>query len=294
MAHSHEHTDTHYLDQLCLVGFSAAFGGVCLSLCTWQKPMLNLLLAVYLHDFVLVGGVLLLGLAFIRLGFLWKSIRVHLFPRSLLRTVSPQAWIWQPCPQHVHNWVPWRYVILLVPIILFLLGLPSRLPDIRAEAVQLDMAREAAGYSSVIAAAEQPLPCLATLGVLQAETSFGPITTVPLKVLNEASLTPEAEMEWTGRVVRVEGQYQPNNEHQFAVFRWGGWDGRRQSYSSVAIVCQERVLGLQKWVRVTGRVEFRRTGNASAVVLRVPSRNGIVGIPEPENPFDQPAPEKVE
>src|SRR5206468_1909012 len=31
---------------------------------------------------------------------------------------------------HDHGWAPWRYVVILVPIILFLLGLPNRPPGI--------------------------------------------------------------------------------------------------------------------------------------------------------------------
>src|SRR5262249_19119922 len=30
---------------------------------------------------------------------------------------------------HDHGWAPWRYVVLLVPVILFLLGLPSKGPQ---------------------------------------------------------------------------------------------------------------------------------------------------------------------
>ena len=44
MSHIHEESETYYLDQLCLIALSGAFGGVCLTLYFWQVPMLNLML----------------------------------------------------------------------------------------------------------------------------------------------------------------------------------------------------------------------------------------------------------
>src|ERR1700730_8043006 len=73
MAHFHEDSDSYYLDQLCLIALSGAFGGVCLSLFFWQKTMLELMLGPQFHAFVLASGILLVGLALIRGTILWKS-----------------------------------------------------------------------------------------------------------------------------------------------------------------------------------------------------------------------------
>ena len=52
MAHHHDHEDdTYFVDQLCMVGLSGAFGVICLCLYFWgapqgQQSMLDLLLAI--------------------------------------------------------------------------------------------------------------------------------------------------------------------------------------------------------------------------------------------------------
>src|SRR6202023_2261276 len=45
---------------------------------------------------------------------------------------------------HDHDWAPWRYVVLLVPIMLFLIGLPNKGPQVRAAAAQVDLSQGAA------------------------------------------------------------------------------------------------------------------------------------------------------
>src|SRR5262245_3709363 len=74
MAHSHDtHGDSYYLDQLCLVGISAAFAAICLTLYFWQTSMLKLLLAPQFHEFVLYSGILLMILVVVRAAVLWRS-----------------------------------------------------------------------------------------------------------------------------------------------------------------------------------------------------------------------------
>src|SRR5438128_617080 len=41
---------------------------------------------------------------------------------------------------HDHGWAPWRYVVLLVPVILFLLGLPNK--PLQAPAVDVNLFRD--------------------------------------------------------------------------------------------------------------------------------------------------------
>jgi hypothetical protein len=75
MAHHHDHhDDTYYLDQLCLVALSAAFGGVCLTLYFWQTNMLNLMLGKQFHNFVGASGVVLVVLAVVRAASLWIAV----------------------------------------------------------------------------------------------------------------------------------------------------------------------------------------------------------------------------
>ena len=74
MAHIHEDSDTYYLDQLCLIALSAAFGGVCLTLYFLNTNMLKLMLAPQFHEFILWSGIALLVLAIIRSAVLWRQV----------------------------------------------------------------------------------------------------------------------------------------------------------------------------------------------------------------------------
>src|SRR5438128_8580646 len=74
MAHLHEHSDTYYLDQLCLIALSAAFGGVCLTLYFLNTNMLQLMLGSQFHDLVALSGFVLVGLAVTRGVILWRQV----------------------------------------------------------------------------------------------------------------------------------------------------------------------------------------------------------------------------
>ena len=179
--HSHDEGDSYFIDQLCMVGLSGAFGVICLCLWLWQtvfkKPdqqaMLGNLLAPEFFPFVLASGVGLVIIAFTRGWILWHQSRDPVFlksrehhhdhdhahehahaiqeksPLQLAVTTAPPHEHGPACdhdhdhagPQvhvhppghadhdegdHDHGWAPWRYVVILVPIILFLLGLPNR------------------------------------------------------------------------------------------------------------------------------------------------------------------------
>src|SRR5579862_4094433 len=71
--HSHEE-DSYYLDQLCMVTLSAAFGGICLALYFWKTDMLTRLLGPQFHLFVLISGFTLVGLAILRASSLWVQV----------------------------------------------------------------------------------------------------------------------------------------------------------------------------------------------------------------------------
>ncbi len=61
--HTHQHEENnYYLDQLCLIAVSAAFGGICLALYFWKTAMLKDMLAPQFHAFVLLSGVTLVAL----------------------------------------------------------------------------------------------------------------------------------------------------------------------------------------------------------------------------------------
>lgn len=198
MAHGHNHhdDDTYYLDQLCLTGISAAFGGVCLVMYFWQPEMLNRLLAPQFHPFVMLSGIGLLALVAVRSATLWHETSArtaaaghahhhheHEHPHDHEHDHASCAGHEHDHAHehghdrahghgpgedqddgHTHAWAPWRYVVLLVPIMLFLLGLPAR--GLNAQAVEMDMTREATGWGSLLALGPAPLQQVVALVAL--------------------------------------------------------------------------------------------------------------------------------
>lgn len=147
MAHTHAHNEeqTYYLDQLCTIGVCALLGGVCVVL--WLRGALGLLADPF-HLAVLLGGVALLAVAALRGVTLWTS-----FSRSGAHHGHTHAHAHDHDhaedgghehhhhehehhhQEHVHaghdhghdhGWNPIRYVFLLVPIVLFLVRMPSQ------------------------------------------------------------------------------------------------------------------------------------------------------------------------
>jgi uncharacterized membrane protein YcgQ (UPF0703/DUF1980 family) len=57
---------------------------------------------------------------------------------------------------HDHGWAPWRYIVLLIPLMLFLLGVPNKAMPL-ANAGQVDMTREAASVMRFMAACPVPM-----------------------------------------------------------------------------------------------------------------------------------------
>ncbi len=206
--HSHDHhgdEDNYFIDQLCMVGLSGAFGVICLCLWFWQTGMLNNLLDKQFHLYVLLSGIVLTSIAFTRGWVLWQQSRDSSFRKPHdhghshdhdhgrhhehpLEHSAPEKPLVElaimPAPAHVHGpacghehaagetcghehahhehdhhigkahvhhdhdeadhdhgWAPWRYVVVLIPIILFLLGLPNRqlsIADTGAERLLID------------------------------------------------------------------------------------------------------------------------------------------------------------
>jgi hypothetical protein len=225
MAHEHDHdTDTYYLDQLCMIGIAGAFAGICVTLYFLNTGMLGIMLAPFLHPFVLASGIALLVIVLIRAAVLWKAVgdkpvlrsqplhhhdhhhhdhdhhdhghhhhdhghgghdhhhdehvqshqphtheHVHAGP-ALQHTGAAPMPVVAPAHNHDHDhdhgWAPWRYVVLLVPLMLYLLGLPSKALPL-GDGGPVDITKEAVLYSSVVALGPAPLnqavmACVAT------------------------------------------------------------------------------------------------------------------------------------
>ena len=330
MSHIHEESETYYLDQLCLIALSGAFGGVCLTLYFWQVPMLNLMLGPQFHGFVLASGVLLLVLAGIRAVILWKAAGQA---KSSLALVHDHAHghehhHHENCDHnhdhghdhhhghshdhdhghshdgHDHDWAPWRYVVLLLPIMLFLLGLPNKGPAVHGASTPVDLTNESIGYATLVAGGALPLQQVTPAAILSSKFvmaeqdvianlqkwRFAPTMsadssalaeTLDFKRLESAARDADSRSEWDGKWITVKGQFAPNrqNDHQFSLVRFQirccGADAVRLN---VPMVCKESLQDTKEgeWVNVTGRIRFQRHGDSKFItVLQVPSRQAV-------------------
>jgi hypothetical protein len=195
---------------------------------------------------------------------------------------------------HDHGWAPWRYVLLLVPIILFLLGLPNKGPQAAPVRVNLDLTNEAAVYAGMIASAPtnaEGVP--GWLAVLYLGT--GEVQDVQFKDLESYASSEESRSQWQGKTIRVRGQYAPSpgSDHFFSLVRF-----RIQCCGADAIplripmVTRDKLsdrseLKLNQWVKVTGVVDFQQDRGRYITVVRALNNRAIEACNPDSNPYIQ-------
>src|SRR5262249_48729445 len=101
---------------------------------------------------------------------------------------------------HEHGWGPWRYAVLLLPVVLFCLHLPNE------------------GFSSTFSNSSvdittDTLPDVAEKGV--------PIVELNFKELQSAAYNPDQRQAYEGRTIRIRGQLSPSgNDSIFKLVRF--------------------------------------------------------------------------
>ena len=362
MVHDHHEDETYFLDQICMVALSGAFGVICLCLYFLQQGMLYRLLGTQFHPFVLASGIALVVLAVVRAGMLWsmagpkiedhshghdgccqdeshshehshshgagahdhghshshdhghsQANRGHDHSHAVLAesrafghtpasapaaTPSHAHSQSQGHADHDHGWAPWRYVVLLVPIILFMLGLPNKGPSFNASSVAAvdttgDAIEEAKFYFTLTALGSDRLaplgPILVRL-VADAEASDVDRTLDVKKLENLAARATDREY-YKGKTVQVRGQYAQRNERYFELARFKIQCCAGDAIPiSVPVLAKDSITGYkeQQWVEVTGRLDFRPDAKGSfKTVLRVTQRNQVRQCNPDLNPYFQ-------
>ena len=185
-------------------------------------------------------------------------------------------------------------MLLLVPIILFLLGLPNKGPQAHAVTFHVDSTNETAGYAGMIAAAPANQgDMLAWLAALYMTEQEG--TDVAFKDLeNYASQSDTFREEKKGKTVRVRGQFAPRfgSDVLFGLVRFRiQCCGADAIPLAVPIVSRESLasLGLKQgeWVKVTGIIDFAQVDGQPKTLLRVLNVNKIERCPPDSNPYIQ-------
>jgi hypothetical protein len=146
MGHTHsKDRTTYYTEQLCTITICGLLGGVAVML--YYQNLLRFILADYLHPWVLGSGIALLALVVLRAIGLWHSVGTsianhghaheHCHDHDHDHENSEHAY---DCGHehdhhdglahthdcgHEHSWNPGRYIVLLLPIVLYFLHLPN-------------------------------------------------------------------------------------------------------------------------------------------------------------------------
>jgi hypothetical protein len=340
MDHHHEE-DTYFLDQLCMIALSGAFGAICLAMYFIQQGMLYRLLAPQFHPFVLASGIALLVISLVRGAVLWSEAgarraglaHAHLHPgddcchghddgghdhahahshafddhgpshahddhgHSHAHAHSHSR---APAPSHSHShgghadhdhaWAPWRYVVLLVPIILFLLGLPSRPPQIVAQEIVIDTraeAEHAARLTGLGVDGWQQLGFLAASVQDQADQTPIPVN---FKRLETMASSPGEREHWKGKTISVKGQFMPQTDRLFTLVRLSIQCCAADAVQlDVPILASEPITDIKKeeWILVTGRVDFREVRGKQKAIVLVSRRSSIRSTPPDLNPYEQ-------
>jgi hypothetical protein len=279
-AHQHKHDSSYYLEQLWTIGTCGALGIVMVLL--WYYRVLAIFLDKKFHDPVLWGGLALLALVGVRAVDLWIASR-------RLKAVMPVANSNQEptshedhenCEhdhhhhedhhdhehekagngheyEHEHGWAPWRYAVLLVPTVLFLMKIPwPEPPD----------------------APEEP-------GVLAAK----------LDEVERAADLPGTRADWTDKTVAVKGKIQDlwNNPRFFGFVRLKMTCCYADAYGEPVKMMVEtptkidydRAREKGGWVKVIGKLEFRKAAKMDLYIPVIQAQR-VTPVNTPSNQFD--------
>jgi hypothetical protein len=181
---------------------------------------------------------------------------------------------------------------MLIPIILFLLGLPSRGPSLTAGGpdIEVNHTDEATQAATLTALGGDMWSQLGLLGKATAEQSVGEARPVDFKQLEGMALDPSERAFWQGKTIRVKGQYLPRSERFFMLVRLKVQCCVGDATQlNVPMISKDAITGIkaEQWVEVTGRVDIRQFQGKHVTAVLVSSRNHVKPCPPDLNPYVQ-------
>ncbi len=285
MAHDHAHDPkSYFVEQLCTIAVSGALGGIALML--WKRNLLWFL-APKVQPWVMAGGVILLVLVAVRAWVVWfQAGKVgshdhahdhehghshggdcgHDHGHSHGETCAhdhhhehgeacdhdheqEHAHLHGGGDGHDHGWAPWRYVILLLPIVLYFLDMPNELwagADNRDKTTLSD--RD-----------------------LHINEDLKPSDDKPFEVdFPELQRAANNRQAYEGKTIRVKGEYLPGNERLFTLVRYKMSCCARDAIPLKAVIMLDpksseelptaaltQTRNERKWLTVEGQVQFQ-------------------------------------
>ncbi len=304
MAHVHAHEeDSHlyYLEQLFMVGICGALGGVAVMM--WWQDKLKYILALPFHPYVLAGGIVLLLLVAVRALSLWNSAgqfqanhdhnhdhdhhhdhdhdhghEHHHHDHGHPHDHGPSHAHGADHHGHDHGSNPWRYIVLMLPVVLYFLNLPNQ------------------GFSSTYIK-KGPEVEAGSFGIVQGEKVE--VIPVEFKELERAAYTSATRQGYDGKYARIKGQFVPSasgNDKMFSLVRFKITCCAADAVQLNLIIMlnpdsTESVSDIQplQWVDVTGKIQFRKKKDRDEYVsvLLVPAREQIRPTAADPNPYVQ-------
>jgi hypothetical protein len=193
---------------------------------------------------------------------------------------------------HDNAWMPLKCVVLLGPIVLYLLGLPSTIQSARDASANVDLSQDARAYASIVAQGFTPLDQLGLAAAMMADPSQAEVIPVQFKELEQYAYQKSSRDEWEGRLVEVPGQFVPSSrsDHLFTLARMKiSCCANDAVQLSIIMVSKEAITDIEanEWVKVRGRVEFRKreSGYGYNTFLIVQGRSSIQRIPPDPQPY---------
>ncbi len=305
MGHDHHHdSSSYYMEQICTIAICGAFGAVAVLM--WYHGLLVYLLNSFFHPFVLYGGIALLVLVAIQAVGLWMTIgkrraahshehdrhhdhdhdhghshthdcdHDHGGEHDHSGQAEASAESVTCCSaaahdhDHDHGWNPWRYTVLLLPIALYLLNLPNQ------------------GFSHEYMKRQMKGGNLEDNRILTVERKGDGTINLAFQELDQAAYLQDSRDYYQGRMGKVKGQYvSGSNEKECTLIRMKRTCCTADAFPiRIKVVSPQRITHItgEKWVEVTGQIQFRKLHNRDEYVpvLQVESANDIVET-TPEN-----------
>lgn len=261
MSHGHHHhgesMSGYFTEQLLTILVCGLFGFVAVQM--WRTGMLEKLLAPQFHPWVLFGGIAVLVLVVLRSIAVWKeagAIQAKLADADcdINHTHGPECnhpHFHAPGEEHDHghshdmSWVFARMLVLVFPVLLFFLGLPTSsyskerqlalagkdsalgselLKELAADSQVVEEKKEVDGSVVRILKTKTGLQIRETLSASpgaepRLELISGEGTRMKFNDLNDAALDEAQRKHFEGKTPILEGRFKRLGDKEFSLFR---------------------------------------------------------------------------
>jgi hypothetical protein len=329
MGHDHHHHDqsSYYLEQLFTIAICGMLGAVACLL--WLQNKLSIL-TPNLRLCVLAGGVGLLVLVVIRAVAVWSSVAEpqsvpvhdhdhcghdhdhcghdhgHGHAHAVTDVPGQGGGVGVVAGPHTHThehehehshehghdhgWAPWRYVLLLLPVVLFFLNLN---PLLSATGANVDWSKIRSDGTVV--------------------DRGGGVIDVGFQELEEAARSADRRAYYQGKTARLTGQYAGDSDSRFALIRFKINCCAADAVPLKSVIMLDPKVTLDpkgerlpykqlrgKWVEVTGLIQFLQQEGTNdyvtALILRPTTEKPLVPregadealiqvVPQDSNPY---------